>query len=110
MASAGFGRVLRSGRRHADPLFTVYVVPNECGHPRIGITVARKVSTRSVVRNVIKRQVRESFRTHRSQIPAVDLVVVARPPAAAETRPALRASLQRHWEHVSQTCKKSSSS
>lgn len=107
LASTGFRRVLRDGRRNSDPLFTVYVADNAFGHPRLGITVARKVSTKSVVRNVIKRQIRESFRKHRHELPAADVVVVARPAAAAQSRATLRDSLQRHWSRVSQLCARS---
>ncbi len=81
-------------------LFTVYTAANNFGHPRLGITVARKVSTRAVVRNLIKRQIRESFRLLRSRIRDVDIVVVARPPAATESRAGLRTSLIRHWEQM----------
>ncbi len=45
--------------------------------PRIGITVASKVAN-AVGRNRVKRWVREAFRAIRSDLPAVDLVVVAR--------------------------------
>ncbi len=100
LANVEYRRTLRSGRRRSDPLFTVYATANTLGHPRLGITVARKVSTKSVVRNLIKRQIRESFRQRRGRIPDLDIVVVARPAAAAEPRDALRESLKRHWEQM----------
>jgi ribonuclease P protein component len=45
--------------------------------PRIGITVSSKVAN-AVGRNRVKRWVREAFRAVRADLPAVDLVVVAR--------------------------------
>jgi ribonuclease P protein component len=45
--------------------------------PRIGITVSSKVAN-AVARNRVKRWVREAFRAVRSDLPAVDLVVIAR--------------------------------
>ena len=52
------------------------------GSGRIGVTVSRKVGG-AVVRNRVKRWIRECFRRRRSEFPAqVDLVVVARPAAA----------------------------
>ncbi len=95
-----YRRTLRSGRRRSAPLFPVYTAANTLGHPRLGITVARKVSTKSVVRNFIKRQIRESFRLRRGRIADFDIVVVARPAAAAEPRDALRTSLTQHWEQM----------
>lgn len=60
---------------------------------RIGITASRKVGG-AVVRNRIKRSVREWFRRSREQLPAaVDVVVIARPPAAGLSGPELAARL-----------------
>ena len=52
------------------------------GAGRIGITVSRKVGG-AVVRNQVKRWLRDCFRRRRDEFPGdLDLVVVARPPAA----------------------------
>lgn len=49
---------------------------------RLGLTVSRRVGG-AVVRNRVKRRVREWFRTHRALFPrGKDCVVVARPAAA----------------------------
>lgn len=45
--------------------------------PRIGITVSSKVAN-AVARNRVKRWVREAFRAIRTDLPSIDLVVVAR--------------------------------
>ena len=51
--------------------------------PRLGIAASRKVGN-AVARNRIKRGVREWFRAHRDALPrAADVVVIARPSAAA---------------------------
>ena len=44
---------------------------------RLGITVTKKIGN-AVIRNQIKRAVRETFRQRRGGLPALDLVVVAR--------------------------------
>ncbi len=66
--------------------------------PRIGITVPGKVAN-AVIRNRIKRWVRESFRAVAADLPPVDLVVIARPGAdglgLAGTRAALDAARER---------------
>ncbi len=46
-------------------------------NPRIGITVPGKVAN-AVIRNRIKRWVREAFRGVAADLPPVDLVVIAR--------------------------------
>jgi ribonuclease P protein component len=54
----------------------------EPGPARVGITVSRKVGG-AVLRNRVKRWVRESCRRMKAELPAgMDLVIVARPSAA----------------------------
>jgi ribonuclease P protein component len=62
----------------------LYSLPNECGHPRLGITASRKVGP-AVARNLAKRRVREIFRRFpgREALGSVDLVVHLQPPAGA---------------------------
>jgi ribonuclease P protein component len=57
----------------------VIVLARETGgdRPRIGITVSSKIAN-AVERNRVKRWVREAFRAVQADLPAVDLVVVAR--------------------------------
>jgi ribonuclease P protein component len=59
---------------------------------RVGVTVSSKVGI-AVVRNRIKRWVRELLRRRRAALPALDLVVIARPSAALASHAALDAEL-----------------
>ena len=89
--------ISRKGRRIRDSLFSVHTRANSLGHARLGLTVSRRVSTKAVIRNRIKRCVRESFRRAQGTLDGLDLVVIAQPNAGAADTAALRASLQRHW-------------
>jgi ribonuclease P protein component len=61
---------------------------------RLGLTVSRRVGG-SVVRNRVKRRVREWFRTHHETLPkGKDCVVVARPAAASATSAELARELE----------------
>jgi ribonuclease P protein component len=72
-----FLAVQQRGRRLYAGEVLVLALDAGGDRPRIGITVSSKVAN-AVARNRVKRWVREAFRAIRSDLPAVDLVVVAR--------------------------------
>jgi ribonuclease P protein component len=99
-----FDAAYARGRRMGDGFFTVTVTTNQSGAPRLGTAVAVRAAGGAVARNRIRRIIRESFRLHQHQIPAVDLVVGARAAAAAASRKALHASLAALWKKVGEQC------
>ena len=65
-------------RESRGPL-TVYALPNDLGHPRLGLSTSRKVGN-AVRRNRIRRLLREAFRHLQHDLPAgYDLILVVRP-------------------------------
>jgi ribonuclease P protein component len=80
--------------------FSVRYRQNELGHARLGLAVSKRVSKRAVERNRIKRLLRESFRRIRSQLPPLDLVVMAREQAAGVPGPELLAELDALWRKL----------
>ena len=93
---ADYLRCYRTGRRRHGSLALVYFVPNQLGHPRIGITASRKVGN-AVVRHRIKRRIKEVYRRwqDRGQLPALDLVIHLKPEAGKSDFPGLRSELLR---------------
>ncbi len=93
-----FLEVQQRGRRLYAGEVLVLAIDAGGTRPRIGITVPSKVAN-AVARNRVKRWVREAFRAIRSDLPPVDLVVVARKGAAemglAGARRALLAAKER---------------
>ena len=73
-----FNFVFQQPQRASSPEVTIFGRQNELGHPRIGLTIAKKNVKRAHERNRIKRLAREYFRLHQHQLPAMDFVVLVR--------------------------------
>ena len=75
-------RVQSQGARVHTSHFLLLLLENDLSHARVGITVSRKVGG-AVVRNRVRRAVREVFRRHKDWFPPHhDVVVIAKRRAA----------------------------
>lgn len=97
-----------SGGRSSERNLSVLACDNTVGRPRLGLAVAKKAVPLAVDRNRIKRQIRESFRRHQQDLPAVDIVVLTRPGCARTGNPQLRRILERLWTRIAATRSKAS--
>ena len=74
-----FSSVFDAKVRESRGPLNVYALPNDLSHPRLGISISRRVGT-APKRNRIKRLLRESFRLMQHDLPrGYDFVVVVRP-------------------------------
>ncbi|MFC4411647.1 ribonuclease P protein component [Chungangia koreensis] len=79
-----FQKVFKKGKSFANRQFVVYYLEKEGQMEfRIGLSVSKKIG-KAVVRNQIKRYIRQSFLELNEQLrPNMDYVIIARQPAAA---------------------------
>jgi ribonuclease P protein component len=99
-----FDRVYKDARRFADALFAIFVRANDGPGARLGLSIAARIIGGAVRRNHLKRLIRESFRHHHHELPAVDIVINARAGARDADNATIVRSLERHWRTVSQRC------
>ena len=95
-----FQAVFAEPRVSSDHFFRVLSRPNGLAFCRLGLAVSRKACRAATGRNRIKRFIRESFRLNQgtlAQAGGQDIVVLAKPPAAAAASEPMRASLEAHW-------------
>ena len=97
---ADFTALRNSSGRVGSRYFNLRYAPNAFGHARLGLAISKQVSKRAVERNRLKRLLRESFRSVRHRLPAVDLVVMAREQAAGMDGPGLLPQIDELWEKL----------
>lgn len=99
-APADFVALRREGKRFSSRCFYSQYRLTGSGQARLGIAVSRRVSKRALDRNRIRRIIRESFRLCRNDLPACDVLLIARAQAAAQSRGQLRADIALIWNHL----------
>ena len=73
-----FQVVYRRGKSYGNRYLVMYVLKNDLGKNRVGISVSKKVG-KAVVRNRVRRLIKESYRLSESSIKkGFDIVIVSR--------------------------------
>jgi len=100
-----FEKTFEQGRRHPAKFLSAVVANSSAqAGARLGLTVSKKTAARACDRNRLKRHIRESFRRNLQRLPAVDVVISARPGSAKASAAELRANLDHLWTRIAQAC------
>lgn len=79
LTNSRFKAVLARNLRSSDTLLTVFKAENNLPHPRLGVSVAKAFRS-AVLRNRLKRLIREAFRQNQHSIPqCFDYLVMLSP-------------------------------
>ncbi|HEX3896148.1 MAG TPA: ribonuclease P protein component [Rudaea sp.] len=96
-----FASLREQSQRLSTRNFVAEYRPSSRDCVRLGVAISRRVSKLAVVRNRIRRTIRESFRLHRADLPHLDILLIARSLSAQQTNPHLRADLEGIWRKLS---------
>lgn len=81
--SQQFSNVYTNGRSKANKYLIMYILENNTGINRLGISVSKKVGN-SVIRHRVKRLIKESYRLQENMFNSgLDIVVIARGSASS---------------------------
>ena len=90
-----FDRVFSGKKSFGNRHFTLLYAPNGLEISRLGIIVSKKISKRAVVRNKLRRQVRETFCMNMDMIAGgYDLIIIPKACCTREPYSVLEKSFQ----------------
>ena len=89
--------------------FMLLAVPSatqNVDHARIGLVIAKRKIRRAHERNRVKRLARESFRLHQAELPALDIVLMAKADAQILSNEVLQQELDLAWRQLTKRFQK----
>jgi ribonuclease P protein component len=95
-----FKAVFQAGRKISSCHFAIHFKKNQCANSRLGIIIAKRNIRKAVLRNRIKRIVRESFRLNQSELGSLDVIIVVYSAFASLTRQMMRKKMDEVWRKI----------
>ena len=89
-----FNKIWQLGRSGYGPILGLKLLPNDLPYSRFAFLISKKVSKRAVVRNLLKRRLREIIKLDWLTLSGYDAVIIALPSAANKSFAELRAEVQ----------------
>lgn len=101
LSASDYSRVFSNTQvKAACPELLIIASVNDRNQPRLGLVIAKKHVKLATQRNRLKRLIRENFRLRQHQLPALDIVVLARKGIADLDNPAVSRVLDKQWRRL----------
>lgn len=80
--------------------------PNNLGQARIGFVISKKNVRLAVKRNRVRRIIRESFRLNQHNLPAVDIIILARKGLGEMENQDVHKLMKKSWSRLNNKSRK----
>lgn len=101
LSASDYQQVIKSPRKYkvVGEWLIVFSCPNQHEMARLGLAITKRKVRKAVMRNQIKRIVRESFRLQQD-LPAMDAVVTAKVAITEQNKQQLRDDIDNCWRKL----------
>lgn len=93
-----YSHVFEQAKKIVTSEFIILFRENNLGYARLGLALSKKMIAKAHDRNRIKRLIRENFR--QKELPAVDMIFLARQGVAKQVNSNINARLSKSWEKL----------
>jgi ribonuclease P protein component len=104
LTPAHFERVFSDAIPAVSPQITALARHNTLTHARLGITISKKRVKLAKDRNRLKRVVREYFRHHCTDLPNIDIIIVAKSGIADLSNKEIYECMDNLWRKLKKRC------
>ncbi|MGH1461953.1 MAG: ribonuclease P protein component [Neptuniibacter sp.] len=89
-----------------DQTILILARPNNLGYSRLGFVISKKNIRQAVKRNRVRRIIRESFRLNQHNLPAVDMIILARQGLGEMENEQVHKLIKKCWSRLMNKSKK----
>lgn len=104
LKKSDYDHVFAQAKKVVSNDFVVLYRENDLGYARLGLALSKKMIAKAHDRNRVKRLLRECFR--QTQLPAIDVIFLARTGVAKQTNLGINSRLSKTWEKLTACYKK----
>lgn len=98
---AEYRAVFQDPIRSRSSFFTILATPNNKEVPRLGLVISKRYAKTAVIRNRIKRLIRENFRHHKALLTGLDIAVLMRCSVSQKiTANEVNLRLDKQWKEI----------